>query len=159
MASANEVLKACHHGYSNHLATIDNDCEIMYCAQTGALSELKFPRVQLPPFTGIPAESIETPANYIISHDGQSWMQLIDPATKNPEPEENKWTTLQSAHVEMRSLLKTFENNQVKYTADEGNVERGCCRIISRSNNSSMSGRRSFHHHKTKSETICYSRI
>ncbi|XP_076082003.1 macrophage-expressed gene 1 protein-like [Mytilus galloprovincialis] len=120
MASANQVLKACHHGYSNHLATIDNDCEIMYCAQTGALSELKFPRVQLPPFTGIPAESIETPANYIISHDGQSWMQLIDPATKNHEPEENKWTTLQSAHAEMRSLLKTFEHNHVKYSVDEG---------------------------------------
>ena len=64
--------KRCPKGFSNHLATTDNNCEIEYCVRNGLLSDLKFPTLQLPPFLEIPAESIAKPANYIISHDSES---------------------------------------------------------------------------------------
>ncbi|XP_052059148.1 macrophage-expressed gene 1 protein-like [Mytilus californianus] len=124
MASVN-ASKSCPHGYSSHLATIDNNCEIMYCVFTGFLSNLKSPLLKIPPFTKIPAESIKplANANYIISHNGQSWMHLIESATTNHELEENKWTPSQSAQMEISNLIIKFNNNQVKIPAEK-NISR-----------------------------------
>ena len=117
--------KSCPKGFSNHLATIDNNCEIEYCVQTGLLSDLKFPTVHLPPFFETPAESIEEPANYIISHDSESWMQLVDPKMKGKSPDESSWTTLSSAPKEMATLMKKFTQNHVVKTNDEAGMSKG----------------------------------
>lgn len=116
--------KTCPTGFSNHLATMDNFCEVMYCAQTGALSELKFPRVQVPPYTSIPAESLESTADYVISRDGTMWMQLIDPESKGPKPEEGKWTELQSDSNAMNTLREKLNANHVVYL-DKPGISRG----------------------------------
>ncbi|XP_062585409.1 macrophage-expressed gene 1 protein-like [Saccostrea cucullata] len=117
--------KSCPKGFSNHLATIDNNCELQFCVRTGQMSELKFPTVQLPPFIGIPAESLTERANYIISHDSESWTQLINPETNSKEPDESTWTTLNSAPTEMHALMKKFSNNHVVSENDDSGMSKG----------------------------------
>ncbi|XP_061179323.1 macrophage-expressed gene 1 protein-like [Saccostrea echinata] len=117
--------KSCPKGFSNHLATVDNNCEIQYCVRTSQLSELKFPTVQLPPFIGIPAESLAEPANYIISHDSESWIQLINPETKAKKPDESTWTTLNSAPTEMAVLMKKFSSNHVVSENEDSGMSKG----------------------------------
>ncbi|XP_061178755.1 macrophage-expressed gene 1 protein-like [Saccostrea echinata] len=117
--------KSCPKGFSNHLATIDNNCEIQYCVRTGQMSELKFPTVQIPPFFDVPAESLEEPANYIISHDSESWIQLIDPEMKGDKPDESSWTTLSSAPKEMAALMKKFTGNHVVQVNSDSGMSKG----------------------------------
>eukprot|EP00105_Crassostrea_gigas_P043025 XP_019927173.1 PREDICTED: macrophage-expressed gene 1 protein-like [Crassostrea gigas] len=120
-----KVNKSCPKGFSNHLATIDKDCEVQYCVRTGQLSELKFPSVQIPPFSDVPAESIEEPANYIISHNSEAWVQLVDPKMKGQTPDESSWTTLDSAPKEMKNLMKKFTQNHVVKENDESGMSKG----------------------------------
>lgn len=49
--------KHCPHGFSQHLAAIENDCEIMYCVQSKAFSLQGLPSVRRPPFTDAPGLS------------------------------------------------------------------------------------------------------
>lgn len=113
--------KTCPNGFSNHLATIDKYCEIEYCVRTGQISELKFPSVQVPPFSEVPAESIKEPFNYIISHNSESWIQLVNLKIKGRSPDESTWTTLDSAPKEMKTLLKKFtQNHSVQESDDSG---------------------------------------
>lgn len=60
------------------MAIIDVDCEIQYCVRTDQFSESKFPTVQIPPFSVVPAESIKEAAHFIISHNSENWVQLVD---------------------------------------------------------------------------------
>ena len=116
--------KRCPEGFSNHLATTDNNCEIEYCVRNGLLSDLKFPTLQLPPFLEIPAESIAKPANYIISHDSESWMQLMDPKMKGRTPEESSWITVKSAPKEMAVLMRKFNQNHMVGSNEETEMSK-----------------------------------
>ncbi|KAL3843213.1 hypothetical protein ACJMK2_021158 [Sinanodonta woodiana] len=46
----------CPKGYSQHLAVVDNGCEINYCVKMGALSGMGLPKIQRPPFMPSPQE-------------------------------------------------------------------------------------------------------
>lgn len=117
----NNFTKSCPKGFSNHLATIAQDCEIQYCVRTGQLDDLKFPKVQPPPFFDVPAESIKDPADYIIFHNSESFVQIFDPKSKGFTPEESAWTTANSAHQEKEVLMNKFaKNNAVKLTGVTG---------------------------------------
>lgn len=117
--------KTCPNGFSNHLATIDKDCEIQYCVRTGQISELKFPTVQIPPFFEVPAESINESFNYIISHNSESWIQLVNLKIKGQSPDESTWTTLDSAPKEMKTLLKKFTQNHYVQESDDLGMSLG----------------------------------
>ena len=117
--------RSCPNGFSNHLATIDNGCEIEYCIRLGLLSDLKFPTVNLPPFFETPAENIEEPANYIISYDFKTWLQLVDLKTEDKSPDESSWTTLNSASGEMTEILKKFSQNPVVKSNDDAGMSNG----------------------------------
>eukprot|EP00105_Crassostrea_gigas_P008703 XP_011423355.2 PREDICTED: macrophage-expressed gene 1 protein [Crassostrea gigas] len=115
----------CPKGFSNHLATIEKDCEIQYCVRTGLLSGLKFPTVHIPPFSDVPAESLRESAHFIISHNSENWVQLVDPEMKGKTPEESTWTTLNSAPKEMETLMKAFTDNHVVKLSDESGMSKG----------------------------------
>lgn len=93
--------------------------------RTGLLSGLKFPTVHIPPFSDVPAESIREPAHFIISHNSESWVQLVDPEMKGKTPEESTWTTLNSAPKEMETLMKAFTDNHVVKLSDESGMSKG----------------------------------
>ena len=72
----------CPHGFSQHLAVVDNGCEIDYCIQTGALSALSLPKIKRPPFIQLPYYSFAEPDNgFAFNDDGTVWTSLAD-ATK-----------------------------------------------------------------------------
>lgn len=116
--------KTCPKEFSNHFATIDVDCKIQYCVRTGQLSELKFPTVQLPPFSDVPTEGIKETAHFIISHNLENWVQLVDPKMKGKSPEESTWTTLNSAQKEMKTSMKKFTSNDVVKLNDESGISK-----------------------------------
>lgn len=117
--------KSCPKDFSNHLALIENDCEIQYCVRTGQLSDLKFPTVQLPPFSNIPAESIDEPANYVISHSSESWAQLVDTKMSDISPDKSTWTTLGSAPIEMEALKTKLARNHPVNLNDSSGMSKG----------------------------------
>lgn len=77
--SANNWPRGCPTGYSMHLASVENSCEIDYCVKANAFSDKGFPPVRRPPFMELPGNAfVDSDINeeYMISEDGQSWTNL-----------------------------------------------------------------------------------
>ena len=68
---------SCPCGYSQHLADIDNNCQINYCVQTGQLKIKRLPEVILPPFKKKPVENQwSTNTIAIQTVDGELWVPV-----------------------------------------------------------------------------------
>ena len=90
-AAPNHWPKGCPNGFSSHLATIENNCEINYCAKAHAFSSQGLPVVRRPPFIALPTDAyIDTSIEYefTIGEKGEVWTALTgadsdtNPATK-----------------------------------------------------------------------------
>ncbi|XP_072120339.1 macrophage-expressed gene 1 protein-like [Mobula birostris] len=46
--------KRCPEGYSQHLASISDSCQILYCVKSGSFNNLKLAPINLPPFLHLP---------------------------------------------------------------------------------------------------------
>ncbi|CAC5379081.1 unnamed protein product [Mytilus coruscus] len=64
----------CQAGYSEHLATIVNECEINYCATQKSAATAYIP-IRSPPFMRKPSGQ-NISSIHVISEDGQSWTQI-----------------------------------------------------------------------------------
>ncbi|XP_062597311.1 macrophage-expressed gene 1 protein-like [Saccostrea cucullata] len=69
--------KSCPGGYSQHLGTIADECEVSYCTLANALFGQASMPIRFPPFVHKPNEWNET-GNYIISNEGQSWSTVFN---------------------------------------------------------------------------------
>lgn len=69
--------RECPRGFSQHLAIVDNGCEINYCIKAGALTTQGLPKVKRPPFMPLPLNIYQTddPA-YAFNDDGTVWKSL-----------------------------------------------------------------------------------
>lgn len=65
--------RECPPGYSQHLAVVDNGCQVNYCIKTGALSSLAVPKVKRPPFMSLPQDTSENDIEFSFSGDGSDW--------------------------------------------------------------------------------------
>ncbi|KAK3594369.1 hypothetical protein CHS0354_032878 [Potamilus streckersoni] len=65
----------CPKGYSQHLAVVDNGCEINYCVKMGALSGMGLPKIQRPPFMPSPQE-VTRNEPVMLSADGTTWKTM-----------------------------------------------------------------------------------
>ncbi|KAK3594371.1 hypothetical protein CHS0354_032880 [Potamilus streckersoni] len=65
----------CPKGYSQHLAVVDNGCEINYCVKIGALSGMGLPKIQRPPFIPSPQE-VTRNEPVMLSADGTTWKRM-----------------------------------------------------------------------------------
>ena len=66
--------KECPKGFSQHLALVDDDCEVKYCLRSGALSGLLQTPIMLPPFVDLPDSFLnETNSFYILDAHGNLW--------------------------------------------------------------------------------------
>ncbi|XP_071163886.1 macrophage-expressed gene 1 protein-like [Mytilus edulis] len=72
--AVNQNATHCQAGYSEHLATIVNECEINYCA-TQKSSATAFIPIRSPPFMRKPSGQ-NISSIHVISEDGQSWTQI-----------------------------------------------------------------------------------
>jgi len=75
--------RGCPYGYSEHLATISNGCEINYCIQTGALSGRSFPTIKRPPFIEIPSSGFADNDSTVVSEDGLIWKNIEEVSTND----------------------------------------------------------------------------
>ncbi|XP_053388385.1 macrophage-expressed gene 1 protein-like [Mercenaria mercenaria] len=75
MTNAGVYPHACPKGYSQHLATVDNQCNINYCIKTGNLSEKSLPKVLRPPFMKAPRDGYMDVLDtaFVVNSDGDLW--------------------------------------------------------------------------------------
>ena len=65
---------SCPEGFSQHLALVDDDCEIKYCLRAGALSNFLQTPILLPPYMDLPDSFINQTNNlYILDVKGNLW--------------------------------------------------------------------------------------
>ena len=69
--------KRCPTGYSQHLAVIDENCEINYCVKANSLSVQGLPTVKRPPFRSPPKmnHNITIPLSIVNDDTGKVWFK------------------------------------------------------------------------------------
>lgn len=55
--SSYRYFQGCPHGFSQHLANIDDGCMISYCVKSNKITSLKLPQIQLPPYMSMPGDT------------------------------------------------------------------------------------------------------
>ena len=64
----------CPRGYSQHLMTVDNECEINYCVKANSLARLSSPVVKRPPYNARPGLSPNaTKTLMVVGVNGEVW--------------------------------------------------------------------------------------
>ncbi|XP_053378742.1 macrophage-expressed gene 1 protein-like [Mercenaria mercenaria] len=78
---------SCPFGYSQHLAVVDDGCEIEYCIRSGAITTQQLPRIRLPPFMtrplDMPKKDTEDTPVTVFSSDGSVWTTLEEEMEKS----------------------------------------------------------------------------
>lgn len=96
--------KHCPHGYSQHLAVIDEDCEITYCTKTNSLSSQGLPTIRRPPFHQKPTRNKAITFPLLIENNNTAKMYMRN------EGVNNMWTELTAA-MSMNLSQKAKEIN------------------------------------------------
>ena len=103
----------CPKGYSQHLALVDNGCEINYCIKSGALISSKLPPVQRPPFMPAPQTVHSENDSVKLTSDGSIWEFIVDGTdlvghggTKNPSTSSS--TSLSGGAVAVITVVVTL---------------------------------------------------
>uniref|UniRef100_A0A3Q2PQA5 Macrophage-expressed gene 1 protein n=1 Tax=Fundulus heteroclitus TaxID=8078 RepID=A0A3Q2PQA5_FUNHE len=80
----------CPPKFSQHLATVSDGCEILYCVQSGLFTGGELQPIHLPPFTKSPLVSMQAINTVmVITEGGQSWVRMgPTKAWKLVKPEE-----------------------------------------------------------------------
>lgn len=87
-----ESQRRCPPKFSQHLATVSDGCEILYCVQSGLFTGGKLLPVHLPPFTNPPLISMQSTNTVVVMTEAEkSWVRVGQTKTwKLAKPEEIK---------------------------------------------------------------------
>ena len=80
----------CPSGYSQHLAMVDEDCDINYCIKSGILTEYGSTAVKRPPFVQLPTSVADNTPVGLFTTDGQ----LIVKNKADSKPENLDWSVV-----------------------------------------------------------------
>ncbi|KAL5505890.1 hypothetical protein EMCRGX_G007429 [Ephydatia muelleri] len=70
----------CPQGYTQHMLTVDNGCEINYCILAGALNGNGLLPPQLPPFSPVPQPKFNVTRTLVVGdYDGGIWVKALAP--------------------------------------------------------------------------------
>lgn len=99
-------VKACPSGYSQHLATTEDDCDLMYCTRPLKIPASPYISVHSPPFMRPPLETNET-SDYLVSDDGQQWTKLyaVDSTFSGFNGTVEGWIVQDGTNLNLESLL------------------------------------------------------
>ena len=75
--------KHCPTGYSQHLAAIEADCEILYCIKAKALTAVELPAIRRPPFSESPGAVLNMTYPLVIANMETNKIYLQDSTTKS----------------------------------------------------------------------------
>ncbi|XP_061196741.1 macrophage-expressed gene 1 protein-like [Saccostrea echinata] len=100
------TVKSCPPGYSQHLATTQDDCDLMYCTRPIKIPASPYVPVHSPPFMKQPLETNAT-SDFLVSDDGQQWTQLyvVDPDFNGFNGTVSGWIVNDGTNLNMESLL------------------------------------------------------
>jgi hypothetical protein len=98
--------KGCPNGYSQHIATVENGCEIDYCVKADAFSSHGLPPVRQPPFMPLPSEGFADSVSYSFTADGQNWQILTEEETDTSASTDNSQTVPDSNQSDESGLSK-----------------------------------------------------
>ena len=86
--------RRCPAGFSQHLATVSDGCEVLYCVQSGLFTGGQLQPIHLPPFTRPPLIGrmgmSRSSMVVVMSEGGQSWVR---------EEQNKKWTPVRSENL------------------------------------------------------------
>ncbi|XP_007548175.1 macrophage-expressed gene 1 protein-like [Poecilia formosa] len=69
--------RRCPPKFSQHLATVSDGCEILYCVQSGLFTEGELNPIRLPPFTKRPLVKMQTTNTMMVMTEGdKSWVRM-----------------------------------------------------------------------------------
>ncbi|XP_030272737.1 macrophage expressed 1, tandem duplicate 1 isoform X2 [Sparus aurata] len=69
--------RRCPHGFSQHLATVSDGCEILYCVQSGLFTGGDLQPIHLPPFTDPPLVSMHsTNTIMVMTEYNNTWVRV-----------------------------------------------------------------------------------
>ncbi|XP_037536280.1 macrophage expressed 1, tandem duplicate 1 [Nematolebias whitei] len=88
--------KRCPPKFSQHLATVSDGCEILYCVQSGLFTGGELLPIHLPPFTNSPLINMQATNTVMVLTEGEnSWVRMGQTkAWKLAKPEEIKQLVL-----------------------------------------------------------------
>ncbi|XP_068560141.1 macrophage expressed 1, tandem duplicate 1 [Cebidichthys violaceus] len=97
--------RRCPPNFSQHLATVSDGCEILYCVQSGLFTGGELLPVHLPPFTKPPLVSMQATNTVMVMTEGDmSWIRVGQTkAWKRAKPEEIK-EMFQKLNPEMNQM-------------------------------------------------------
>lgn len=100
-----EGQRRCPPKFSQHLATVSDGCEILYCVQSGLFTGGELLPIHLPPFTKRPLASMLATNTVMVMTEGEkSWVRLGQTkAWKLVNPEEMK-DIVQKLHPELNDM-------------------------------------------------------
>lgn len=100
------TIKSCPPGYSQHLATTENECDLMYCTRPLTIPASPYVSVHRPPFMRPPLETNQT-SDFLVSDDGQEWTQLysVDSTFNGFNGTVAGWIVNDGTNLNMESLL------------------------------------------------------
>lgn len=82
--------RECPPGFSQHLAVVDNGCEINYCIKTGSLSPKGLPKVKRPPFMPLPHDTYGLDEQaFVFNDEGTVWTSMTDALKTFPKDAAN----------------------------------------------------------------------
>uniref|UniRef100_A0A3Q3B7Y0 Macrophage-expressed gene 1 protein n=1 Tax=Kryptolebias marmoratus TaxID=37003 RepID=A0A3Q3B7Y0_KRYMA len=95
----------CPPKFSQHLATVSDGCEILYCVQSGLFTGGELLPIRLPPFTNSPLISMQaTNTVMVLTEGGKSWVRVGQTKVwKVAKPEEIK-EVLKKIHPELNQM-------------------------------------------------------
>lgn len=106
-----DTVKGCPPGYSQHLATTEDDCDLMYCTRPLTIPASPIVAVRSPPFMKQPLETNST-SDFLVSEDGQQWTQLysVDSTFNGFNGTVSGWIVNDGTNLNMESLLTSKQN-------------------------------------------------
>lgn len=108
--------KRCPTGYSQHLAAIDEDCEINFCAKANSLSSQGLPTIKRPPFHPFPKMNYNITIPLVIVNDDTGRVWLKDPGSLDWVLA-TKGTVMKAAEIDISK--GAIDNLKMAMTADE----------------------------------------
>ena len=123
--------KQCPQGYSKHLITIDNNCEINYCLQSGALDKKELAPAKLPPFSLLPQPRVNATWTtkvvdwlegdvWVKGQDG-TWSKQADGASVLEQPSDpTKYSNGNSTSVSSGPTQNPYANSSPQSVSPQG---------------------------------------
>ena len=106
----------CAHGYTQHLVSIEDSCDINFCVEAGSFSATSLTPVKLPPFGNRPDINLNISETKVITGQyGDIWVK----------GDNGKWRKATEEDEEAQAIIEQFGNDLYNKTSDSDGTMEG----------------------------------